>query len=398
MKRLAYLVNQYPAISHTFVRREILALEELGYEVARFSIRAPRDAVITQADLEETEKTVVLLRWGQCIMACIAIALTRPGALLSAITMLVKLCRTAGGGIVRHAAYFLEAANLTQSLRQLKIQHLHVHFGTNPAAVALLARKLGGPPFSFTVHGPEEFDRPVSEALGLKIAHARFVVAISSFGRSQLQRWCPFEHWKKIHIVHCGLDRSFIEREATPVPDTHTFVCVGRLSEQKGHFVLLQAAKQLAEKTRDFRVVLVGDGDFRPALEAEVAAAGLQSQIEFAGWQTEAEVQQWLENCRAMVLPSFAEGLPVVIMEALGMGRPVITTYVAGIPELVENCKNGWLVPAADVTQLADAMKQSLDTPVQQLTQMGTHGQQAVQRQHSVTREVAVLARAIERE
>ncbi|MCA9171638.1 MAG: glycosyltransferase family 4 protein [Planctomycetales bacterium] len=393
--RLAYLINQYPAISHTFVRREIRALEALGHEVVRFSIRPSRDAIIDPEDQKEAAQTTVVLQTTRCITALAQRAMRHPLRTAAAAITLARLGRRAGGGVVRHLAYLAEAAHLVEAMQAQQVTHLHAHFGTNSATVALLAEKLGGPSFSFTVHGPEEFDRPERESLAEKIGAARFVAAISSFGKSQLQRWCAYSEWSKIRVVHCGLDASFLEQPTSPVPDVPQLVCVGRLAEQKGHFVLLQAARSLAERGVQFQIVCVGDGDFRSRLESYIRKHDLAEYIRLVGWQKEAEVQQWLKQSRAMVLPSFAEGLPVVIMEALAMGRPVISTYVAGIPELIVPGENGWLVPAGDPDALANAVAACLATAPDTLTQMGQAGQRRVRERHNITTEAGKLAEAL---
>jgi glycosyltransferase involved in cell wall biosynthesis len=250
---------------------------------------------------------------------------------------------------------------------------------------------LGGPTYSFTAHGPEEFDRVKALALEVKIERAAFVVAISSFGISQLYRWCESKHWAKIYLVHCGVDEMFLTQPHTPVPELPRLVCVSRLSEQKGHLLLVEAARRLAALGLQFKLVLVGDGPLRPQIETSIAQLGLRDYIEIAGWASNSEVQQHILAARAMVLPSFAEGLPVVIMEALALSRPVISTYVAGIPELVSDVC-GWLVPPGAVEELTAAMQAALQLPVEQLEQMGKAGAERVVGWHDAAIEARKLA------
>jgi glycosyltransferase involved in cell wall biosynthesis len=396
VKRIAYLVNQYPAISHTFVRREILALERRGFSVSRFSVRRSKSQLIDPLDQEEEKRTTLILQPAKCLKALLQQMVTKPGATLRAVRVMWGLKQRAGGGILRHFAYLAEAALLSQRLAVEKISHVHAHFGTNPATVAWLAKELGLSSFSFTVHGPEEFDRPERESIPEKIAAADFVVAISSFGKSQLQRWCEFRAWSKIHVVHCGLDEAFLAAATAPVPDVRQLVCIGRLAEQKGHFVLIQAADILRQRSVACRFVLVGDGDFRAGLEREIRKRDLSEYFQFVGWQTESQVRQWLVDSRAMVLPSFAEGLPMVIMEAMALGRPVISTYVAGIPELLKPGQAGWLVPAGDAVAMADAVESLLATPCAELTLMGAAGQERVKARHNIDTEAAKLAAVLE--
>lgn len=391
--RVGYLINQYPKVSHAFIRREILALEAHGVEVDRFTVRPPGE-LVDPDDRTEAGRTRVLLAGS--ILGLLGLGLrelcTRPGRFLRAWRIAVRLGRGSARGVPRHIAYLLEAVRLRRWLAAADVPHLHAHFGTNSATVALLCRVLGGPGFSFTVHGPEEFDAPGPLALVEKIARAEFVVAISSYGRSQLFRWCPFAAWDKVHVVRCAVDDGWLAEPPTPVDaESRRLVCVGRLCEQKGQALLLAAAARLDAEGIDFRLVLVGDGEMRRPLEAEIAKHGLGARVEITGWASGDQVRAHLRGARALVLPSFAEGLPVVIMEALALGRPVLSTSVAGIPELVRPGENGWLVPAGDVDALADAMRLALTTDGATLTRMGQAGRLAVEARHRAATEADTL-------
>ena len=185
---------------------------------------------------------------------------------------------------------------------------------------ALLCREMGGPPFSFTAHGPEEFDKALGLGLDEKIRRAAFVVAISEHGRSQLCRWVPYEEWSKIQVIRCGLDPMFLDAQPVPVPKARHLVCVGRLAEQKGLPTLIEAAGRLRAEGVDFTLTLVGDGPLRGELERLIARHYLAGHVCLVGWQSNAAVRDLIQTCRATVLPSFAEGLPVVIMESLAPG------------------------------------------------------------------------------
>jgi glycosyltransferase involved in cell wall biosynthesis len=392
--KVAYLVNQYPHVSHSFIRREILALEMHGVVVERFTVRRPPIELTDAADREEQARTQVLLGQGVLGLAVASLATfaRHPIRWIRAALLASKLGWRSGRGLHRHWAYLAEACVLLSRLRGSGIRHLHAHFGTNATDVALLARILGGPPFSFTIHGPEEFDRPEQLSLRDKIAQAAFVVAISEFGRSQVFRWCPHAHWPRIHVVHCGVDKSFLGAGPHPVPDTGRIVCVGRLCEQKGQLLLLQALSLLAGKGVTFEAVLAGDGPMRAVIEEEIARLGLADRVHITGWLSGEEVRQHLLEARVMVLPSFAEGLPVVLMEALALGRPVITTYVAGIPELVRTGVNGWLIPPGSVDALVDAIHDALKTPTDRLTQMGRAGATSIGAAFDIAKEAGKLS------
>ncbi len=397
--KVAYLTSQYPKASHSFIRREIDGLEALGVHVERVTMRRAGDDVVDRFDRAEVERTHVLVDHGALgiVWNLIRGAVTNPVRFGAALVRALRLGWKSDRGTLLHLAYLSEAAKLVRLTRRLEVEHVHAHFGTNPPACALLAQVLGGPGFSFTVHGPEEFDWPVAIKLGQKIAASRFTVAISEFGRSQLYRWCAKEHWDRIEIVHCGVDDVFLRHEPTPVPDVPRLVCVGRLCEQKGHLILVRAAARLMEEGADFELVLCGDGELRTDVEDLARRLGVLDRIRITGWIGNEEVRDEILAGRAMVLPSFAEGLPVVIMEALALGRPVISTYIAGIPELVVPGTSGWLVPSGDVEALTAAMRDALATSAARLTAMGKAGRTRVVANHDAKIEAAKLLAHFER-
>jgi colanic acid/amylovoran biosynthesis glycosyltransferase len=382
---LAYLVNQHPKCSQSFIRRELLALESLGFSIQRFSIRSGADLIVDPADRMELAKTRVLLNVGLLgLLGGLLGGLNRPVLFLRALVLAVRIGCRSDRGLAIHLVYLAEAAVLKGWLQRDRIEHLHVHFGTNSTMVAMLCRALGGPTYSFTVHGPEEFDRVSGIALPEKIKQAAFVVGISSFSCGQLYRWCDHRDWHKIREVHCGVDSQYLNRPIEPIPDVPHLVCVARLCEQKGQLLLIAAIQQLRVQGIPCRLTLVGDGPLRSAIESWIQDHGLDEQIQITGYVTEDIVQSHILNARAFVLPSFGEGLPVAIMEALALGRPVISTYVAGIPELVKPGENGWLVPVGDLRLLTQALKEVLTTPVEQLERMGQRGAHLVAERHDV--------------
>lgn len=392
--RVAYLINQYPKVSHSFIRREIQALERAGVQVHRVAVRGWNDQAADAADEAEKARTRYLLQRGKrsLLWAMLGTMLSHPLRWLSAAFSAVAFSRGSLRPLPLHMAYLAEACLLQRWMREAGCDHLHAHFGTNATEVAYLCQRLGGPGFSFTVHGPEEFDMPGALHLSEKVRHARFVVAISSFGRSQLMRWVDGADWHKIHIVHCGLDSDFLVGALTPPPHAPRLVCAGRLCEQKGQLLLLRALHRLREQGHRVSLVLAGDGEMRPEVEALIAELGLQDQVRITGWIGGDTVRREILDARALVLPSFAEGLPVVLMEAMALGRPVISTYIAGIPELVHDGVNGWLIPAGDVEALADAMRKALEHDDQSLAAMGARGHERALARHSIDTEAGKLA------
>jgi colanic acid/amylovoran biosynthesis glycosyltransferase len=395
--RVAYLTNQYPKVSHTFIRREIAALEAEGMEIERFSVRRTEETLSDPADVAEAKQTHVVLDGGvkRLGASLVRAAASHPIGFARALKKTVEMGVNSERGVVRHFAYLAEACVLRDWFERGRIEHVHVHFGTNSATVALLCKALGGPGYSMTVHGPEEFDKPDLIRLREKLESAEFVAGVSSFGKSQLMRLTT-DDWEKVHVVRCGVDAQFLENEPTPVPSARRLVCVGRLSPQKGQLLLIEAAARLKKSGADFELVLVGDGELREPIERAIRENDLGKNVRITGWSSNDEVRKEIVAARALVLPSFAEGLPVVIMEALGLGRPVVSTYIAGIPELVETGKNGWLVPAGSVDALVVAMKEVLDADPAKLAELGREGQTRVRELHDITKNARVLRKLIE--
>ncbi len=395
--RIAYLTTTYPSVSHTFIRRELVELERQVGEIARFAIRHTPYDIVDPDDAREDGKTFRLLSQGKATFLKVMAkrALMHPRETLAGVRKAIELGRKSQRGLPVHAAYLVEAMMLVDELQRRGIEHVHVHFGTNPAAVAQITRAMGGPPYSFTVHGPDELDAPLGLKLGSKIEDAAFVVAITNYCAAQLRRWVSHEHWDKIRVVHCTVGDEFF-REAKPIdPTSKTLVCVGRLSPQKGQILLVEAFADAIDWGLDAKLVLAGDGEMRGEIERIASERGLGDRLRITGWISGEQVRQEILASRALVLPSFAEGLPMVIMEAFALGRPVLTTYIAGIPELVVQRENGWLIPAGSKAAITDAIAEVLAASPAQLEAMAANGREAVRRQHYTPTETARLADAV---
>jgi colanic acid/amylovoran biosynthesis glycosyltransferase len=394
--RIAYLINQYPKVSHSFIRREILALERCGFEITRISLRGWDNDLVDDEDRAERLRTRYVLKDGTLPLlgALLILVVTRPLRLFRTLVLTVKMGRHADRPLPVHLVYLAEACRIVRWLHASDVRHLHAHFGTNSAEVAMLVHALGGPRWSFTVHGPEEFDKPQFIGLAEKIRRAAFVVAISSFGRSQLFRWVDHTDWNKIFVVHCGLEPQFYAGEPT-YSDARHLVCVGRLCEQKGQLLLIEAVRRLVQRGTNLTLTLAGDGELRPELEALIQEYDLGSKVHITGWISNNEVRKHILAARALVLPSFAEGLPVVLMEAMALRRPVISTYVAGIPELVHDREHGWLVPSGDIEALMQAIKACLDMPANTLREVSDAAFKQVLQHHNLEVESARLATLI---
>lgn len=392
--QISYFINQYPKVSHSFIRREILALERQGFDVQRIALRGWDGDLVDSEDKREIKLTHYVLQQGvmPLLIATMRVLFTTPVTFLAGLKLAIKMGWKAEKAMPYHLIYLAEACRILPWLKVHNSRHIHAHFGTNSTEVVMLAHELGGPKYSFTVHGPEEFDKPQFLGLGEKIRRSAFVVAISSFGRSQLFRWVEHSYWNKVKVVHCGLEPAFYKSRPLDVPDIRRLVCVGRLCEQKGQLLLLEAMKTLADKGVNFELVLAGDGEMRSDIEQLIAIYQLASSVRITGWISSDQVREEILAARALVLPSFAEGLPVVIMEAMSLCRPVLTTYVAGIPELVQHEKNGLLFEAGSVKALADAIELILAASSTSLMQMGESARQQVLLRHDIDIEASKLA------
>jgi glycosyltransferase involved in cell wall biosynthesis len=389
--KIAYILNTYPQPSQSFIRREIRALERQGHAVTRIAMRRFDGQLVDPQDVAEAEQTDYLLAKGPMTLLRGSLrALGRnPGGFLTALRMALKLGRRSEAGLLRHMIYLAEAAHVAAQCRAAGVTHAHAHFGTNAPAVALLARMLGGPKFSFTVHGPEEFDAPRALSLGAKMKAADFTVAISQFGRSQLMRWADHADWDRIHVVHCGVEPERFSDPA-PLPEgPRRVVAIGRLVEQKGQMILIYA---MAQVKADLHLTLIGDGEMRDQIEALIDRLDLRGRVTLTGWVDETRVKAELAAAHAMVMPSFAEGLPMVVMEAMAAARPVIATYVAGTPELVRPGETGWLVPAGDVSALAQAMDDLATLPQARLAEMAAAGRTRALARHDIDTSAQKLA------
>jgi glycosyltransferase involved in cell wall biosynthesis len=362
--------------------------------VHTFSIRRPpASELVSDAVRAEHDRTDYVLSHGlrTFCASLLRMAGVRPVALARAAALTIRIGQPGARGRLWPLAYLAEAAYLAEQLERLGVQHLHDHIAEGSASVALLASELSGVPFSVTVHGPGEFDHPDALALDVKLAHASFFVAISSFARSQVLRWTRPGDWERVHVVRCGVEQRYLERSPAPLPEAPRFVSIGRLDVQKGQLVLLEAIARARSEGLAVELTLVGDGPLREQLEDAASRLDIRDAVRFAGALAADDVLAEIERSRALVLASFAEGLPIVAMEALALGRPVIATDVGALAELVEPGRTGWLVPPAAVEPLADAIRAAASAPVPELERMGEAGAARVRERHDSAREARRL-------
>lgn len=391
--KLAYLTGEYPRASDTFIQREVAALRALGHDVLTCSIRTtgPEHLVGPEQREEHARTFKVLAATAKPLRFLRAQirALRSPARYGSALALAWRTAPKGIKGRLYNLIYFAEATVLADELARQGVDHLHNHIAKASCTVAMLVNALSGLTYSFTIHGPDIFFEPIHWRIDEKAARARFVACISDFCRSQLMCFADKAHWDRFHVVHCGIDPDRYQ-----APPSHTgkeVLFVGRLAGVKGVPLLLDSVAALSDTHPDLRVTLIGDGPDRAALEAHCKALGLQQRVAFLGYQSQDAVAQALSKADVFALPSFAEGVPVVLMEAMAAQVPVVTTRIAGVPELVQDGASGYLVPPGDVAALTLSLDQLLSDPDQR-RRMGAAGRAQVMDAFDMRQEAARLS------
>jgi colanic acid/amylovoran biosynthesis glycosyltransferase len=390
--RIAYLTGEYPRATDTFIQREVAGLRNLGVEVHTFSVRPTgTEHIVGPEQQAERDRTATLLppHLPHLLKAHVSLLLSSPRRYAQGLKLAWQGRSPGIKALFYQLFYFLEAGILAQALQQRQIQHLHNHLADSSCTVAMLAATLAGIRFSFTIHGPAIFFEPYRWRLDLKVEEALFVSCISYYCRSQLMLFCPPAQWTKLHIVHCGVDLQRLV-PVTHQPHRKRLLYTGRLSGAKGLPILFHALQQLVPRHPDLVLTLVGDGPDRIALETLAVELNLTPYLKFVGYQSQDAVCQFLHNSDLFVLPSFSEGLPVALMEALAAGVPVIATAIAGISELVEDGINGYLIPPGAVEPLAQRLEQLLDD-ANLRQEMGGAGRLKVEQEFNLAQEVPWL-------
>lgn len=391
---IAYITGIYARASDTFIRNEVLALRQRGHTVHTFSIRqAEAEQEVDDEVARERAGTDYILRQSKLTLLSAALRLTlrQPGRMVATARLAWSTRALGLRGSLMQFVYLIEAAYLARRLRALGVQVLHNHVAENSATVAMLASHLSGVPFSMTVHGPGIFYDPRKWALASKIRQSAFTVCITHFCKSQCMVFVPPADIAKLHVVRCSVGAPFRDVEPLPIPAAPRFVCIGRLCPEKGMLVLIEAVATYVAGGGRCQLHIIGDGPSRPLMEQMIARHGLQDSVHLMGWQGSAVVRSEIERSRALILPSFAEGLPIVVLEALALGRPVISSRINGIPEVVVPGRNGWLGTPADVAELVAILAQACEADPAQLAQMGRHGIADVRRLHHLDTEIDKL-------
>ena len=361
--RIAYLTGQYPRATDTFIQREVAGLRELGVEVDTFSIRRTGDEHMVGSEQRlERDRTFYILPANliNLLLSHISLLITAPNRYLQAIKLAWTTSQPGLQGVLYQFFYFLEAGVLTKQLQQRQILHLHNHIAEASGTVAMLAAQMGGFTYSFTLHGPYIFFRPYQWRLDEKIKRALFVCCISHYARSQGMIFAPAHKWDRMHIIHCGIDPALFDAVSHSKLGKR-LLFVGRLAMAKGLPILLESLSVLKQQHPDILLTVVGDDPDRQKLEQITDKLGLSGNVNYVGYKSQGEVRDYLQQTDVFVLPSFAEGVPVVLMEAMASGVPVVATQVGGVSELVDSGVNGYLVPPSDVAALTEHIEKLLN-------------------------------------
>lgn len=394
--RIAYLTGQYPRATDTFIQREVAALRDSGIHVQTFSIRKPPDNEnVGPEQKAERERTIYILppSFMNLIAVGARLKLGAPKRYFKALRLAMKVRQPGIKGFFYSLFYFMEAGIIADRMRRDGLTHLHNHFGDSSCTVAMLAAELGGFTFSFSLHGPGIFFEPYHWRLDEKLKRALFVSNISHFCRSQAMIFSPPEKWDRLHIIHCGVDPDLFKPVAHAGKGTR-LLTVGRMASVKGMPVLLDAIRQLQANHPDIKLTVVGDGPERKDFERRAGELGISDRVDFVGYQSQSQVRERLAGTDLFVLPSFAEGVPVVLMEAMAAGVPVVTTRIAGVAELVEDGVSGRLVPPGDKNSLAGAIDDLLNDADKRIT-YGRAGRTKVAAEFNIAKESAWLRRVM---
>ena len=399
---IAYIASRYPFVSHTFILREVTALRRAGAQVDTYTVRRPGPEHLLSAQDREADATTEALvppRPAEFAVAHLRALITTPERYLTTLRLALSLRPPGARGALWQVFYFGEAVSLWSKCRRRKTHHLHAHHANVAADVALLAAHLGGSgwTWSFTMHGPTELFDVREHRLAQKAARADGVVCISEYARSQVMGLVGTEHWDKLRIVHCGLDVerfAAVDRRGRPARE---ILSVGRAVPVKGQALLIEAIAELTRRSVDARLTVIGDGPQLAELRELAERLGVADRVVLAGAVGQEEIDGYYERADVFALPSFAEGLPVVLMEAMATGLPVVATRITGIPELVDEGVSGHLVAPGRVDGLVDAIARLLAETPERRAEMGRRGREEVESEFAIERTVEQLIDAFRR-
>jgi colanic acid/amylovoran biosynthesis glycosyltransferase len=393
--KIAYLVSQYPAPSHTFIRREIAALRGLGLDIQSFSIRPAESR--SEADVAEEARTLYVLRAGPIRLAwsLLRTFLRRPRRWLATLGATFRHRLAGLTPLLKSGVYFAEAMHLSVELERRGVTHLHNHFANPASHVGLAVTRYLGISWSLTLHGLGDLSGPSLPLLAEKVAACRFVVSVTRYGIAETQRRIPPGDWPKLHLVRCGIEVDRLpapQRRPVASGEPVEILSVGRLSPEKGQLGLVEAFARSVEGGLDARLVLIGGGPEETRIREAVAARGMGGRVELRGTQPEAAVLEAMARAHLFVLSSLMEGLPVVLMEALALELPAIAPAITGIPELVIHGETGLLFQAGRWDELSERITVLAADPALR-ARLGAAGRARVLAEFDAARAVEPLAK-----
>ncbi|KGY13318.1 hypothetical protein NM22_07500 [Vibrio tubiashii] len=394
---ILYVINQYPKISHTFIRREIIEMEAQGKTILRSSIRRPPETLVDVADIVEEGKTHYIISGISAISRNLLKGLTTKGLWDSAKFFVSYMAKSRKK--FKSLLYYVEALCLAGRYKNDSVEHIHAHFGTNSADVAMFTSKMLGVPFSFTIHGADELDNFQDYSITKKVEQSLKTFCVCSYIAAQVKRKTQLEDHHKVSVAKCGVE-VINHKVQQPLNDRNdtllNLVIVARVCPEKGYFTLLEALKHIkSQGLCNFHLRVIGGGEDLQSVEAKAQQYGLANDITFMGWKSTEEVLDVVAQSDLFVLPSYMEGLPISIMESMMVKTPVLSTYVSGIPELIEHGVNGLLVPANDYHRLANAIVEFSTMPQDARDELTVLAKESVVSNHSLDRVVANICMEI---
>ncbi|HFD88187.1 MAG TPA: colanic acid biosynthesis glycosyltransferase WcaL [Gammaproteobacteria bacterium] len=398
---LAYIVSQYPMLSMIFIIREVVQLRARGFHIDVASINAADRSTegLTRDEANESALTYYVKPEGAkgALQAHVDTLKENAGGYWRGLQLIFKLGGTDLKDIFYNLMYFTEALMVGRWMTKKGQTHLHAHLGAQSATVALYVKRVFGFGFSITVHGPDEFYDAPGQYLTQKVEASDFIVCISNFARSQLMKLSDYKHWHKLEVSRLGVDPEvFTPRPFEENPEVFEIICVGRLCSAKGQHILVDAIHQLIEQQRPVRLRIVGDGPDRPSLEQHVDALDLRRHIIFEGAVNQDRIRDLYSRAHAFSMPSFAEGIPVVLMESMAMEIPCVTTRITGIPELIRDGIDGILVAPSSTEELSEALGRLMDDPELRRT-LGENGRKRVVEHYDLAKNVERLGDIFQR-
>jgi colanic acid/amylovoran biosynthesis glycosyltransferase len=383
-------------LSMIFIIREVVQLREMGFHIDVASINPPdrKREGLTAVEFQESSQTYYLKEHGLAgaLQGLLQTLLTNPAGYFRGLRLILTLGGADLKRLILNFGYFTEALMVGLWMKRIGQRHLHIHLGTQAASVGLYVRRVFGFPISITVHGPDDFFDVYGQYLAHKVEAADFICCISSYARSQLMRVSPYSQWNKLLVSRLGVaPEVFSPRPCNPSPDVFEILVVGRLTPAKGQHMLIDAVDQLLRQGRRVRLRIIGEGMDMSSLREQAARIAVPGSVIFEGAVDQDSIRTLYAAADIFCIPSFAEGIPVVLMEAMAMEIPCVSTHITGIPELIRNGVDGLLVAPSDLDGLVEALAKLMDDPALR-ERMGKSARTRVMELYDLRRNVERLA------